>query len=279
MVRHYLTRERETTPVINTAEERLRELAKLIRPFDQPKPIQPGQHDRNIITRSVDAVFHFCRKYIPPLHWIFVRTLATIVFLYIQLVALTSRLAVSGEQHWPEISLPSIVGLWHRDAPSLLVAFTKSRPGSRCVIMISADPRGDYLTILCRMLGLQVVRGDSEERGWEALLQLQREVASGSCVFITADGGGPARTAKVGAVALALTTDVPLIPLSADCHPGIEERHKWDRARNPVPFCRLTLSVGESRRFKPFTDYSTFEQNLEWLEAKLNELGQRSSCS
>ena len=77
--------------------------------------------------------------------------------------------------------------------------------------MISHDPRGDYLALLCRMIGFHVVRGDSEEGGWEALLELARELMNGASVILTADGGGPARQAKVGAIALASAVGVPLI--------------------------------------------------------------------
>lgn len=80
-----------------------------------------------------------------------------------------------------------------------------------------------------------VVRGDSPEGGWnDALLQLAHELMNGACVILTATGA--ARIAKVGAVALAFSAGVPLIPLAADCRPAIEERHKWDAARNPLPF-------------------------------------------
>lgn len=126
--------------------------------------------------------------------------------------------------------------------------------------------------MLCRVVGFRVVRGGSEGHWWDALLQLGLELSSGGCVFITADGGGPARSAKVGAVALASAAAVPLIPLSADSHPAIEERHKWDRARNPVPFCRLTVVIGETRALELFTDYAAVEETRGWLEASLNGL-------
>jgi len=138
--------------------------------------------------------------------------------------------------------------------------------------MISHDPRGDYLALLCRMIGFHVVRGDSEEGGWEALLELARELMNGASVILTADGGGPARQAKVGAIALASAVGVPLIPLGADCYPAIEEPHKWDAARNPVPFCSLKILLGPPRMFDPFADLSSVEEARAWLEKTLNEL-------
>ena len=90
------------------------------------------------------------------------------------------------------------------DRLALLAAFAKRRPHARTVTMIARDPRGDYIALLCRLIGLGVVRGDSEEGGWDALLQLAHELTDGACVILTAGGGGPARIAKVGAVALVL---------------------------------------------------------------------------
>jgi lysophospholipid acyltransferase (LPLAT)-like uncharacterized protein len=123
---------------------------------------------------------------------------------------------------------------------------------------------------LCRLVGLGVVRGDSEEGGWEALQQLATELMDGACVILTADGGGPARIAKVGAVALASSAGVPLIPLAADCHPAIEERHKWDAARNPLPFGKLLVLLGPARRFEPLVELSSIEEARSWLEVALN---------
>jgi len=195
---------------------------------------------------------------------------ATVLFLYVQIVAATARLLTAGGRGWPHVPAPSVLALWHRDAPSLLAAFAKRRPHARTVIMIARDPRGDYIAMLCRLIGLGVVRGDSEEGGWEALRQLANELMDGACVILTADGGGPARIAKVGAVALTSAVGVPLIPLNADCHPAIQEHHKWDVARNPVPFCTLRVSLGPSRSFDFFKDLAAVEEARLWLEKRLN---------
>ena len=165
------------------------------------------------MTRAIDSTFALLRKYLPPLHWLVAALGAIVMFLYAQVVAFTARLVSTGSPQWPNIPAPSVLALWHRDAPSLLVVFAKRRPPFRTVIMVSHDPRGDSLALLCRMIGFHVVRGDSEEGGWEALLQLARELMNGASVILTADGGGPARQAKVGAIALASAVGVPLIPL------------------------------------------------------------------
>lgn len=252
------------------AADRLARMAHLMAPSaSRPTGRNLG---RNLFVRAVDAMFAALRKYALPIHWLVIAVGAIALFVYIRLLALTARLHASGEWLWPELPAPSVLALWHSNAPSLLVAFAKRRPRSRSVIMIARDPRGDCLALLCRMLGFAVVRGSDTSRGWNALVDLADELAEGSCVFITADGGGPARVAKIGAVALASAAGVPLIPLAADCSPAIQERHKWDAARNTIPFGSVTLSLGPGRTFERLADISAIEQAQQWLEETLNEL-------
>ncbi len=141
---------------------------------------------------------------------------------------------------WPDLPAACVVALWHRHAPSLLVAFAKRHPSARSTIMIFRDARGDMLARLCQMLGFVVIRGGTNG-GWAALTELTHELEKRACAFITADGGGPMRVAKVGAVALAAAAVVPLVPLAADCSPAIEERHKWEAARNPLPLSHIGM--------------------------------------
>lgn len=212
----------------------------------------PKRVGRNAFTRLVDTGFALTRTYAPPVHKVGIVLTAFLFFVYARVVAFTARLKSFGESAWPNVPAPSVVALWHGDAPSLLVAVAKRRPATPVAIMIAGDARGDFLAYLCRMLGLEVVRGSDEHGGWTALAELAQFLTRGACVIITADGGGPARVAKAGAVALASAAGAPVVPLAADCHPAIEESRKWDSARNPLPFCTLTLSTAPPRSFEEF---------------------------
>lgn len=215
--------------------------------------------DRNLFTRAVDRVFLLTRTYFPPLHIACAAISAAILFVYAWILALTVRLVSVGEVRWPEFPAGSVLAVWHGSAPSVLVALRAQIPGVPIAIMVACDARGDCLAWLCRLLGLRVVRGDSDHGGWEALCALAQEVERGACALITADGGGSAREAKVGAVALASATGMPLVALGADCRPAIFERHKWDAARTPLPFSRLAIAVGKSRRLQPFGEADEVE--------------------
>jgi lysophospholipid acyltransferase (LPLAT)-like uncharacterized protein len=139
-------------------------------------------------------------------------------------------------------------------------------------IMIARDPRGDCLALFCRLLGLRVVRGESGESGWEALAKLAQEMARGGCAVITADGGGPARVAKVGAVALAAATGASLLPVGADCRPAIYERHKWDRVRTPLPFGHVVIALGQPRDYPVLADLASLEEARRRLQDALDEV-------
>lgn len=60
--------------------------------------------------------------------------------------------------------------------------------------------------------------------------------------------------------------------MAADCRPAIEERHKWDAARNPLPFGNLFVLFGLERCFEPFEERSSIEEARSWLEAALTRV-------
>ena len=257
---------------LRSPTDRLAHLAELVAATHSHERAEPKHAERNKFTRLVDKGFALVRKYAPPVHAAGSLLTAILFFVYARVVALTARLKTSGASAWPDVPTPSVLALWHGDAPSLLVALAKCRPATPVAIMVAGDPRGDFLAFLCRMLGLKVIRGSDERGGWTALAELAQMLTRDTCVIITADGGGPARVAKVGAVALASAGRVPLVPIAADSHPAIQESHKWDTARNPVPFCSLTVVVGPAQRFDFLKDLGSLEQARSWLEKTLNTL-------
>ena len=256
----------------SSVADRLARFSELTAATHSQARIAPKPVGRNSFTRFVDTVFAFVRKYAPPVHSVGIVLTAITFFVYARVVATTARIRSSGASAWPDVPTPSVLALWHGDAPSLLVALAKLRPATPVAIMVAGDPRGDFLALLCRMLGLEVVRGSDEHGGWSALTELAQMLTRDVCVIITADGGGPPRVAKVGAVALASAAGVPLVPIAADCHPAIQETHKWDTARNPIPFCSLTISIGPAQRFEFFNDLASLDQARSWLETVLNTL-------
>ncbi len=213
------------------------------------------------------------------MHWLIGRAVASALFCYVHWIASTDTLVNCGAYRWPQIPPGSVLAMWHGNAPSLVCAFVAKRPSMPSQILVSTDPRGDYLSLLCSWLGFKVVRGDAEHGGWSALAALAEELCQGASVVITADGGGPVSTAKIGAVVLASSVHAPLIPVGANCRPAILESHKWDAARNPLPYSRLSVICGEPVRYPEITDIASLENARRQLQQALNQVSQEAQIA
>jgi len=225
---------------------------------------------RNRVTRTVDLTLELIRRFFPPIHWIAVRFSALLLYGYARAVRATSGIVTVGTYRWPDFPKGSVLAIWHGSAPSLLVAFTARRPSASVKLMVARDARGDCVALFCRWLGFEIVRGDAQHGGWKALIEIANEVHEGAAALISPDGGGPPFVARVGAIALASAAGVPLIPVGADCTPSVFERHKWDDARNPLPYGRIAVACGEPLTFPPFEDAASLENARQQLQDALD---------
>ena len=144
-----------------------------------------------------------------------------------------------------------ILALWH-DEMFALPAF--SRLGGNFVGMVSASRDGELLSRVLERLGVRTVRGSSHRRGLKALLGavriLQNECAA---VCVTVDGPtGPAHQIKDGIFLLAQKSGAKILPVRIRPRPCIK-LNTWDRFQLPLPFSKVTVSVGEPRTFAPET--------------------------
>jgi lysophospholipid acyltransferase (LPLAT)-like uncharacterized protein len=225
---------------------------------------------RNRVTRTIDTALDFIRQYLPPIHWVAVRFLALLLYGYARAVAATAEIVTVGSYRWPDVPKGSVLAIWHGSAPSLLAAFTARRPSVPVKLMVSGDSRGDCVALFCRRLGFEIVRGDAGHGGWKALTEIANELHNGATALISPDGSGPPFVARVGAVALASAVRVPLIPVGADCRPSVFERHKWDYARNPLPYGRIAVACGEPLAFPSFEDAPSLEKARQQLQDALD---------
>lgn len=231
---------------------------------------------RSRFTQTIDLLLSFIRRYLPPFHWIIGRIFALTLFFYAKWLSATIQVCPPGVCPWRDNPSGAVLVTWHGEAPALLSALIAQKDSTSVMILIATDPRGDYLSLLCNWLGFQVIRGDSEHGGWEALAFIAGQVCRGALALITADGGGPALTAKVGAVALASVTHAPIIPIGADCYPAALERHKWDAARNPLPYGRVAVVCGPPMFVGAIPDLAAFESARQQLQDVLNQASQEA---
>jgi lysophospholipid acyltransferase (LPLAT)-like uncharacterized protein len=230
---------------------------------------------RNRFTETIDALLSFVKKHLPPVHRTVVQSVAFLLFGYLRWVGATAKLTTQGSFQWPDIPQGSVLVIWHGSAPSLLAAFAAKRPSTPLQILVACDARGDCLAAFCRLLGFEVVRGDAAHEGWEALAKIALRIGEGTSALITTDGGGPALVAKMGAVALASAGQMPLIPIGADCRPATFERHKWDAARNPLPYARIAVVCGEAIML-PFLDATSLEGARQHLQDVLDDVSRQA---
>lgn len=256
--------------------EKIARLAELMRHAPTTRHVRARAAGRNAFTRGIDAAILWIRRYAPPLHWLGASLSGVALFMYAWLVARTSRLIVEGEPAWPDVPGSSVLAVWHDSAPSLFVALAKRKPRATMAIMIATEPRGDSLTVLCRLLGLQVIRGDWEHHGWPSVVRLADQIAAGACAVITPDGGAPRRLARAGALVLAAAAGASLIPIGADCHPAFSEPHKWDKPRNPLPFGRIAICTGTALKLDDFADTAALESARLRLEQALKASSDRA---
>jgi lysophospholipid acyltransferase (LPLAT)-like uncharacterized protein len=231
---------------------------------------------RSRLTRAVDTGLGSIRRFLPPIHWVAVRFLALLLFGYARAVGATTEIVAVGSYRWPDIPKGSVLAIWHGSAPSLLAAFAARRPSVPVKLMVSRDARGDCVALFCRWLGFEVVRGDAEHGGWKALIQIASEVHKGAAALISPDGGGPPSVARIGTVALASAVRAPLIPLGADCRPSLFERHKWDKARNPLPYGRIAVACGEPLSFQLIEDAVSLERSRQQVQEALNRIAEQA---
>jgi lysophospholipid acyltransferase (LPLAT)-like uncharacterized protein len=249
-------------------------LAELVRQGGTPAHLSAPAAGRNSFTRSLDRLLLKIRRYLPPLHWMGAAASGLAMFTYAWLVGRTTRLITAGARKWPDIPDRCVLAIWHGSAPSLMAALAVSKPRLPITIMIATEPRGDALTVLCRLLGLQVIRGDWEHHGWPAVTRMANAVGQGSCAVITPDGGGPRCIARAGALVLAAAANVPLVAIGAECRPAIAEPHKWDQPHNPVPFGRIAISIEEPLHLAELRDASDVESARIRLQEALDRAHQ-----
>lgn len=225
---------------------------------------------RNRLTRTVDNILEFTRRYLGLIYCVLTRSGAALLYGYARAVRATAEIVTVGRYRWPDFPKGSVLAIWHGSAPSLLVAFTARRPAVPVKLMVARDPRGDCVALFCQWLGFEIVRGDAQHGGWGALAEIAGDVQNGDVALISPDGGGPPFFARVGAVALAAAAGVPLIPVGAACRPSLIERHKWDAPRNPLPYGRIAVACGEPLTFPAIQDAVSLEAARRRLQDALD---------
>jgi lysophospholipid acyltransferase (LPLAT)-like uncharacterized protein len=148
------------------------------------------------------------------------------------------RLAVAGPERQPPTDNERFVFVFWHEAIVLMTGF---RIPLHVLSSLHAD--GELMTRICRHLKIGVIRGSTTRGGSQALLGLVRRTG-GTHVALTPDGPvGPRRRLKPGAVALASTTGMRIVPVGISCPTAFRAR-SWDRMMVPLPWTTAHYVTG-----------------------------------
>lgn len=126
--------------------------------------------------------------------------------------------------------------------------------------LCSQSRDGSMVAFICKMMGMNPVRGSSSRGGREARDEIVASFSEGYSVGITVDGPkGPPHVVKPGVIDVARRGSVAIVPLTA-----LGDRNwvlgSWDRLNIPKPFARVAVSYGEPIVVPEDVDEQGFER-------------------
>ncbi len=139
---------------------------------------------------------------------------------------------------------PAIFVFWHGRTLMLPPIVCIGR--MRGYIVASAHRDGQIMGRIQQMFGLRVIRGSSTHGGVNVLREGVRVLRDGRyCVGLSPDGpSGPSMRFHDGALYFAKMTGAPIIPVCISAS-RCKMRNTWDRYLIPMPFSRVTCTIGE----------------------------------
>jgi lysophospholipid acyltransferase (LPLAT)-like uncharacterized protein len=193
----------------------------------------------------------------------------------LNVLAHTWRVDVMGVEHVRALrdrGVAFIFALWHADLLPLLW----HHRGASAAVLISTHRDGRYVADAARRWGYGVIDGSSTRGAIGAFRQLVRTLEQGGEVAITPDGPrGPARVAKLGAVAAAQHARAPIVPVAASASAAWHLR-SWDGMMIPKPFARVRIAY-ETPVTVPAGDDAR-AGGLERLQHGLTLVSERAQC-
>jgi len=183
----------------------------------------------------------------------------------------TTRLSRGGDEHYLRFRrarAPVIFVFWHGQ----LLPLVHYHRNEGIVVLVSEHADGEYITRVIERHGFGTVRGSSTRGAAKGLKGLIRAAREGRDLALTPDGPrGPARTFKPGALAVAQTTGLPIIPLAVAASRTWRFR-SWDGFLVPKPLSRVHIEYGPPRTVPRDADRAAVEEMAVGLGATLDAL-------
>lgn len=168
----------------------------------------------------------------------------------LKLLGRTLRFRWEDHAHFydPARTEPVVLCIWHNRLLGAILGDyrTARRHPMPLKVLTSASKDGGWLAAMATRFRMGNVRGSSSRRGAAALIELSRQLASGSDIAITPDGPrGPNYHVAPGIIHLAQRGNVPIVPVKVQISSYWRIGRKWDALWIPKPFSRLTLKYLE----------------------------------
>ncbi len=138
---------------------------------------------------------------------------------------------------------PAIWAFWHNKI-FVMPAFYHRRVRPRRPTGVLTSPSGDgaILAAVMHGFGMESVRGSSNKRAAQSLVECRRRLQMGYTLGVTPDGPrGPRYQLAPGIIQLSRLTGTPIVPVCVTLHRKWELR-SWDRFQIPRPFSKVTIT-------------------------------------
>lgn len=204
------------------------------------------------------------------------RVVGTVLAAYLRLVMRTSRIApVPREQ--------VVIAFWHEYNLASFAAAVRHRGDLPHASFTTGGFRGSVIAQLFRsLLPRAVVLPLPAERDRQGARRttaaLARLAAEGYSLVVTPDGPfGPYRRAKPGALILARSAGLPILPWAVSARPSVRLARRWDRQILPLPFSRIRvitaepITLGPRERIAP--RLGAVQSALDTLSARIERRG------
>jgi len=171
------------------------------------------------------------------------RAAAFVIAWSIKLYSLLMRVRIVNASGSEDIEPGVIWAFWHNRL-LLLPVFRRRRVRERRICVLTSPSRdGALLAAIMKHFAMDAVRGSSNKRAAQALVECRRRLVEGSDLAITPDGPrGPVYVAAPGTVQLARVTGRPVLPVQVE-YSRKWRLKSWDRFQIPKPFARVTVTI------------------------------------
>ncbi len=171
------------------------------------------------------------------------RLIAFLITRAIRIYSLLIRVRIEDKAGVSELPPGVIWAFWHNRL-LLLPVFRRRLVSARRICVLTSPSRdGALLAAIMKQFDMDAVRGSSNKRAAQSLVECRRRLLDGSDLAITPDGPrGPVYKAAPGTVQLARVTGRPILPVRVE-YSSLWRLKSWDRFQIPKPFACVTLTV------------------------------------